>query len=444
MKLLSSKKSMLALALVGVAALVVAIKSKEEPIHSELVARPYLVETLDLEVMSVTPEITGYGLVEPTISVEKLAEVSGNIEFVHFGLEAGIVLDKDTIVVRIDDTDHRLAFQQAQSNVIAANANLEELLNSELSLKKHFQLIERKLILSKKEFKRKESLRNKNAISQSTLDGEQVKVLQLEQERESFAQQIAVIPNERQALEAQLVSSQAMMAQAKRDIERAVIRMPYTGRVSSSSVEEGQFATIGKPLFTIQGIEQVDVNAQFTLEQFAPFLELFSQSNSDIQNIDSRTIKSFINTAGLAATVSLPIAPNQTWEGEVVAVRSQLDPQSRTIGVIVRIDKPYDGIIPGKRPPLIEGLHVEVTLEGTALEAVQIPIYAIHADELYFYQDDKLVIKTATPILHMEKYSIYASSLLEAGKQLVVTDVIPAIDGMPITNDADTKGEESK
>ena len=64
---------------------------------------------------------------------------------------------------------------------------------------------------------------------------------------------------------------------------------------------------------------------------------------------------------GLSATVRLPEF-SLGWEARFARMSDTIDPQTRTVGVIVEVDDPYEGVRPGVRPPLVKEMFVEVEI----------------------------------------------------------------------------------
>ncbi|MHA1152329.1 MAG: efflux RND transporter periplasmic adaptor subunit [Alphaproteobacteria bacterium] len=113
-----------------------------------------------------------------------------------------------------------------------------------------------------------------------------------------------------------------------------------------------------------------------------------------------------------------------------------IDPQTRTIGFIVAVDEPYGHVIPGKRPPLVKNLYVEVELRAPPRPGrIVVPRVAVHrADDggwvVYLAdQDDRLVIVPVELGPVQGDLAVVASGVT-AGARVVASDLIPAIEGM--------------
>jgi len=123
--------------------------------------------------------------------------------------------------------------------------------------------------------------------------------------------------------------------------------------------------------------------------------------------------------------------------------------------VIVEVDKPYVDVTPGSRPPLIKGLFVEVHLLGAARpDSLVVPRSALHDNHLYLVNDqNRLVIKKVQVKLYQPEFAIVsnkqeasndgiANHLLAVGDSIIISDLVPAIEGMLLSPQADQAAEK--
>ncbi|MDC9729045.1 MAG: hypothetical protein PSN04_06925, partial [Methyloprofundus sp.] len=139
------------------------------------------VNAIEVKAYTVRPTITGFGTVEPDILLESKAEVAGKITYVHPQLRNGAILQKDTVIIRIEQEDYQQALQQAEANVASNRAKFREIELQKSNLKSDLTIVHKKLKLAKVELSRIQSLVKKQSISKSSRDNQQVKVLQLQQ-----------------------------------------------------------------------------------------------------------------------------------------------------------------------------------------------------------------------------------------------------------------------
>ena len=109
-----------------------------------------------------------------------------------------------------------------------------------------------------------------------------------------------------------------------------------------------------------------------------------------------------------------------------------MDPASRTLGVVVSVDQPYEQIQPGKKPPLMAGMYAEIKLQGKARNFYLIPRDALHEGELFFCnKDDQLERRSIQPRLLQGNLVLFENGI-QSGEKIIVSDLFPAIPGMQL------------
>ena len=118
-------------------------------------------------------------------------------------------------------------------------------------------------------------------------------------------------------------------------------------------------------------------------------------------------------------------------EGKVERVAGQIDRQTQTTGVIVSVDDPYGQAQPGQRPPLSRNTFVEVELRGSPKgNQVIVPTSALHEGNVYVLgEDNRLDIRKVNVAFIQGRYAVLASGL-DPEEKLIVSDLIPSIQGM--------------
>lgn len=120
------------------------------------------------------------------------------------------------------------------------------------------------------------------------------------------------------------------------------------------------------------------------------------------------------------------------WEGRLLRISESIDPVRDTLGLVVAVDKPYAGLIPGKRPPLLKGMFVSVEFLAPARGQLLVPRKAIHQGRVYVVTaENKLSIRPLNIGFAQGNMAVVESGL-EEGEQVIVTDVIPIIEGLPV------------
>ena len=277
------------------------------------------------------------------------------------------------------------------------------------------------------EVQRKQKLVASGAVSSSELEREQRSVLAQRQSIQNLENRVNLYPAERRRLEAELARLEAQLKSARLDLERTRITMPFVGRIAEVGVEQFQFVRQGDRLATADSIAKAEIEVQVPLWRLGALIR--SEGITDISELRAVNIGERL---GVSARVYLDLDDLLTeWEGRVVRFSDELDPQSRTLGVIVEVDKPYSNIQPGVRPPLVKGFFVRVELLGRPRpDKLVIPRSALHEGHVYVVNSDNRLQRrrVTTEIDAASYYSVIEG--LQAGERIVVSDLIPAIDGM--------------
>ncbi len=402
------------------------------------------VNIIEVKPYPVRPMIIGFGTVEPDILLESKSEVAGKITYVHPQLRNGAILQKDTIIIRIEQEDYQLALQQSQASVASLRAKFREVQLQESNLKAELSIVRKKLKLAKVELSRIESLVKKHSISKSSRDTQQVNVLQLQQEVQKLNNQLKTLPEQLASAKAALESSESHVETQQRNLGRTVIKLPFNARISHRAIDANQFINKGALLYSAQTTDKILINAQFTLQHFRTLAKDFKAhaallKEAFLSGFSSDTFKQL----GLSAKVRLADNDSPSWEAKVERISSQLDPATRTLGVIVSVDNPYAQIIPGTKPPLMQGMYTEVTLQGKAKTYYVIPRDALHENEIFIVNKQNQLERRTIINAQTQGKMVLLSTGLQQGEKLIVSDVFPAIPGMQVKTTLKTALQQS-
>jgi len=257
---------------------------------------------------------------------------------------------------------------------------------------------------------------------------EERKLLEREQSAQSLRNTLNLVPAEKQRLLAQLTAAHIRIKNARRDLERSTITLPFDARIAQVNVEKSQFAKSGQTLAIADSIGVSEVAAQLPVEKMLQLLEPGRFAGITPGHVMAK----IENTLGLTPIIRLKSGNLvNTWKGRVVRVADRLDPKTRTIGVIVAIDKPYELATGDLRPPLAKNMYVEVELRGRSRSGqIVVPLAALRDGKAFVVtRDNRLEIRIVAPHLIFGGFAVIKSGL-RAGERIVISDLIPAIDGM--------------
>jgi len=386
------------------------------------------------------PRALGYGYVEPGTVWEAVAQVAGKIVYRHPDLERGRVIKAETEILRIDPTDYELALAQAQASLENVVAQLAELTVRGENTRILLEIERRALSLASQDLERKEALMARGNASQSSVDQAESAVLAQRQKVQDLDNQLNLLPVERRVLEANRALQLTQVRAAELNLERTSIRMPISARISEVAVEEQQFVSVNQKLAVADSVDVAEVSAQLALDHVRPLVE----PGLDLSALAAEDIAVAPRRWGLSATVRLVAGEIvATWDARFDRIGDTVDPQTRTIGFIVAVDEPYRKVIPGKRPPLVKNMYVEVELRAPPrADRIVIPRSAIHAADdggavIYVAGDDgRLVVRPVELEVVQGDIGVVKTGL-DAGERVVVSDIVPAIEGMLLAPNED-------
>lgn len=409
------------------------IKSQPKMAHEPSAGLVTPVHVIEVKAYALRPEIIGFGTVEPDILLTSKTEVAGKISYVHPQLRNGAILQKDTVVIRIDPEDYQLALEQAQSTVASHQAKVKEIELQKSNVQADLELVQEKLKLAQVELSRIESLVKKQSISKSSRDNQQASVLRLQQEVQNLSSQLKTLPQQLASAQAGLANAESQVIAQKLNIQRTEIKLPFNARISERAVEENQYIAKGALLFSAQTTDKILINAQFSLQHFRSLAQDF-QSNTDLlkEAFLSGFSTDIFQQLGLTAKVRLTDNQSPYWSANVERISSQLDPVTRTLGLIISVDHPYQNIIPGTKPPLMQGMYTEILLQGNSKTFYVIPRDALHENEIYIVNKDLRLERRAIPNVQLQGRMALLTQGLQPGETLIVSDVFPAVNGMHV------------
>lgn len=426
----------------GVLVCLLVIKLKKTPKQLEVRERPTVVRSILAPEIALTTRAVGYGTVQSSQTWEAVAEVSGKVLEIHPKLKKGAIIKKDAALLRIDPAEYGLAKIRAQADLESLRVQLAELDQKEKDIKYSLGVEGLSLSLSQKELDRKKELYSKRYISKSELEKEEKQLLSQKNAVQNIKSSLNLIPTQRQAILSQITSSDAKLTDTDLDIEKTTIRAPYNCRINEVNAELSQFVTTGKVLLKADSMGSVEILAQLPVYTLMNLLGGHTGRSVKYGTMIANTkpeMGEMRDFSGFSAIIRIYFGDNKIeWKGRFTRVSDTLDRQTRTIGVYVTVDSPYKKIRPGEKPPLIKNMYCEVELRGKPrAKAVIIPREALHQGSVYISNSSNRLVIRKVEIGYTQGSLISIKKGIVAGEQVIVTDVIPAIEGMLIETHPD-------
>lgn len=379
-KILKAAAPVLVLA-AGLGSCAVLGNTKPEPEKKEDTVRPISLRVEEVKSDNVVLSVHTQGEVRAKTEIDIISEVSGRIVSVSSEFAEGSSFEPSTTLIKIDDSNYKLAVTRAESRVADAYVQLEQ------------QLANAKL-------KQKQWDDSKAWIK----DGKPT----------------ALALNKPQVAQAQanLRAAEADLAEANLNLERTNIRMPFKGRVMERSVGIGQFVSTGAKLGRVFGTDVVEIRLPLTDLQLAE-LNLpvgFEAKNNYAPKV---TLKARLGNQ------------EHTWDGTIVRTLASIDQQTRLAYAMAEVQKPYEHA--SGEAPLPVGLFVAAEIEGVKSQpAFIMPRTALREEnKVYIIDDGKLRIRTVD-VLATSRDQLLVSNGVQAGEQVVTSAVRTVIEGMDV------------
>ncbi len=361
------------------------------------------VRVITLAPVQLKPRVVGHGTVVPVREWRAVARIDGEVVMTADQLAAGETVSAGTELLRLGDTDLKLALAQI-------DAQLASLVVKDQTLAASREIAQADLELSQAELKRQQDLAGRGVTTQASLDTSRRQELAARSKVVDVENQLALNGAERNVLEAQ-------RATAARSLEFTSIVAPYDVRLTDVAAELGQVVSRGQVMITAEGTEAVEVAAQFPIGQVGPLVRMLPSGKVD----------------DLKAKVRLPAADHTvSWDAEVVRAGEAIDVRTQSTPLVVRVDNPLAQAQAGSRPPLRRNTFVEVVLSAPPIQALVVPEEAVrNGMALVATADNTLEQRPVTVGYTVDGVAVVEKGL-SAGDKLVVTDPAIAVPGMAV------------
>ena len=411
------------------------MQGERGPAPPAALERAVPVHVVTAERRTVVPRAVGFGVVQPSRTFTATAETSGRIVERHPQLERGRVLPAGTRLFRLDDADLRLTQARTEAELQRLAAEVRRIEVRRDNLTRTLDLETRALAIAEVELERQRDLLRRGTTSRTIVDQAETNYLTRLDRLQNIEAGLAEIEPELAVRAAERAVREAELRQAALDLERSELFLPFDARVAEVMVEGGHYVARGQALAELDAVDHAEIDAQFSLSQLRPLIAgtTVAEGRFDLtgwQNLPERV--------GLRATVTLRERDfDVSWSATFDRPSDRIDPETRTLGVIVRVADPYGQARPGERPPLTKNMHVQVQLEGRPrADLLVVPAGALRrsAGETLVYvadADDRLRLRPVRLDVVLDDLAVIEAGL-EEGERVVVGPLAPAIEGMKL------------
>lgn len=341
---------------------------------------PPLVRVMTADTDTVQLAVFSQGAVMPRTESGLSAEVAGQVVYVSPAFASGGFFEKNNLLVQLDQRDAELAVIRAAADT-ARDATTLRIEEEEARV----------------------ALQEWQALGDGNPNALVSRKPQLAQAR------------------ARIEASRAALRQAELNLERTGIRAPYAGRVRQKLVDVGQFVNRGNQVATIYAVDYAEVRLPVPDDQLAYFA---APMHFRGEQSSSR---------GTDVTLNARFAGERyQWTGRLVRLEGEIDPQSRMVIAVARIQNPYGRGNNPSRPPLSVGMFVEAEISGHKIEnVIVIPREAMRGyDQVLVVDSEERLRFRTVDVLRMESNRAIIKGGIQKGERICLSALDTPIDGM--------------
>ncbi|WP_162685502.1 efflux RND transporter periplasmic adaptor subunit [Roseovarius amoyensis] len=416
---------------IGIALSVWLVWQAEPPARVEQAERSVAARTLIAEAVPVRPVVRGYGTVSAAQSWQAVAEVAGAVTYRHPELETGNLIVAGTRVLEIDRSRYETALHQVQADLAALHAEGRQIDVEAENTARLLEIEKSRRTLAESDLARVRELVAQGAAPQARLDEQERATLQIRRGVQELENTLALVPVRKARLAAQAARAEAALASARRDLAMTRIETPFDLRVGEVHVERHQFVTAGQRLVTADGVARAEITVHLPVEGFPRLMgAAVSDSGVSFETGIRETVLDRIE-----AELRLVSGTGQVWQGRVIRVGNALDPQARSVPVVIAVDNPYAGIAPPLRLPLVPNMYVEAVLTGPELAPrITLPASAVHQGDTVYLRDadGRLALREVSLGWRQGDISVIEAGI-EPGEEVIIDDIVPALPGTIVT-----------
>lgn len=241
--------------------------------------------------------------------------------------------------------------------------------------------------------------------------------------RSSGSNQLATFEVQYKQAEAHYQAAKAELEAVKLQRERTTVRAPFDGRVLMAVVNVGQYLRPGLQMGVIYAVDVAEVRLPLSDRQLS-LVDVPGRMNTG----DTSSLPEVIFSEEYAGKT-------YTWKGHVVRSEGGVDERNRLLYLVAEVPDPY-GVDPEQpgRPELVSGSFVEAKIAGRRFERVfAVPRRALrNGSQVWVVGDDGRLDKRDIGVLYKGKDTIYVTTGIDDGDQVVLSQLDIAVEGMRV------------
>ncbi|MEM6973226.1 MAG: HlyD family efflux transporter periplasmic adaptor subunit [Pseudomonadota bacterium] len=401
-----------------------------------------------------TPSISGFGTVTPARLWTAVAEVAGPVAYLHPNYRRGGFVAEGEVLIAIAAEDYVIALDRAEADLEAAEARLEEIRLSRHTTTAALAIEREALALAETDLVRTERLAAGGTVSASVVEERRREVLAQRAKVQTHEGALALLPAQIAAQDAAAYAALAARDAAALDLERTEILAPFDARVAETHVEIGQYVGVGTNMGTLDGIDAAEIDVQVAQNRIEALARLAGAAPTADRQEGPASVAPFaegdlrravspgrdVGTPVVAARLSARVhLGGGEREAEVARLSDTVSPDTRSVGVIVRIEHPYEPPAGTRQPPLIKGMFLRVEITAPTVSGViLLPRAAIGQGRVMLVgEDDRLLYAAVEPVFTVDGIAVLAEGALPPDARVITRAPHAAIEGLALAPEPD-------
>jgi len=257
------------------------------------------------------------------------SEAAGRI--VELGVVDNMGVKKGDVLFVIDPAPYRIALAQADAALATARLNVEQLRAAWSKAVAQERVTAGEVTFQQSELERQASLTDKGVGTKSALDLARRELAKAEEEHlvaaEAVTGALAALGGDPKIVtdsHPMVLAALATRDKADYQLGQATVRAPADGIVSqAASFKEGQFVTVGTPLFSLVETGDAWVEANFKETQLTN-MKLGQEAEVVLDTYPGRPLKATIESIGAGTGAEFSLIPAQNATGNWVKVTQRI------------------------------------------------------------------------------------------------------------------------
>ncbi len=375
--------SVLGIVVIGLLGMVGLGSTEKKSNKREIEPEVRTVETSTVNYENIRINIEGNGTIESQRSLSIVGEASGQVTFAKNDLKNGTYVEKEEIILEIDS-------REAENNLYSLRSDF---LNSIAAVLPELKI--ENLTIYKKWV---------DYFNSINIDEEIPELPQITNSQEKIR-----ISSKGIFTKYYNVKNQEIF------LSKHTIKAPYEGYISNGKVIKGSFVSVGKDLFMLEDVKNLEISVPLLVEEF----NMINFDNPPKVKIWSEKTSSYLY-------------------GRILRKESNLNRNSQTLNVYVVFDNTK------LNPYYLSGNYVHVAIEGKKLNSVaQIPRYVVDNNNNVFTIEDGKLNKKEVDIIAFQGDNAIIKNTIRENTEIVTTILQKPLIGMEIKSTKDIVLDDS-